>query len=339
MTRWQGFERLAEKIMQDLAPHAEVKRDDRIIGQDSETERQIDVSVRWTHGDDQYLLIIDAKDWSRPADIGGVEKFAGLTKDVRASSGILVCNAGFSRQAHNYAENLGLRLCNVHDAESRDWSRDLTVPIVWIDLTPQVRCHAEIWLDPGDQPQADEIFPFVFSFDDDSVGDELRFPYSKIDVIGSFANLWNAGTLPRELDEEHEVGEERPLRALVRDASGVMRWRPVNHLALHYTVTQSARLGQFKPSQCRGLIDHLDGQAFIASYLPVSEVPILPDESWEPIADPKKVAVSIRGTVVTTEGIQVLDGTGEVRDLSFRLVRAKYPSGTYSVQDGKTIVK
>jgi hypothetical protein len=67
MIRWQGFERLAEKIMQDLAPHADVKWNDHIIGLDSETERQIDVSVRWSDGENRYLLIVDAKDWSHQA--------------------------------------------------------------------------------------------------------------------------------------------------------------------------------------------------------------------------------------------------------------------------------
>jgi Restriction endonuclease len=128
MTRWEQFERLAEKIMQDLAPHAEVKWNDRIIGQDSETDRQIDVSVKWKDGEKRYLLIIDAKDWRDPANISNIEKFAGMVRDVRASKGILVCNAGFSKQAHTYARNLGIGLCNLHDAESRDWSRDLSTP-------------------------------------------------------------------------------------------------------------------------------------------------------------------------------------------------------------------
>jgi hypothetical protein len=322
MRRWQKFERLTEKIMQDLAPHAQIKWDDHILGEDSEILRQIDVSVRWKDGDDEHLLIIDAKDWSKPADVGDIEKFAGMVKDVRAGRGILVCNAGFSRAAHTYAANLGVGLCNLHDAESRGWARDLTIPIVWIELTPQVRVSTETWLNVGDQVQSDERFPFVLSLGDSSA-DEVSFPYAKLDVIGTFARVWNAGEIPRTVGERHEICEERSLRALVRDVAGTMRWRPLRRFSIYYTVVQASWLGQFCPSQCRGLIDYLDSKAFVASYLPIEELPVRRDESWDAIGDPNKVALSVRGTVVTTACFQIIDGTtGDVSDLRFEFIKA-----------------
>ncbi|MCA1605695.1 MAG: restriction endonuclease, partial [Acidobacteria bacterium] len=272
---------------------------------------------------DQYLLIIDAKDWSRPTDVGDIEKFAGLTKDVRANNGVLICNAGFTKPAHTYAKNLGIGLCNVHDAESRDWSRDLTVPIVWVDLKPQVRTVAKAWFDKGDRVKSDGKFMFILSVDDGEESDELGASFKKVDVLGTFARLWNARRLPCDPDMNHRVRDERPLRALVQDASGAMRWRPVMELALHYTVEQSAWLGQFRPNQCRGLIDYLDGQAFFASYLPFDEVPLQRDDSWTEIESPADVALSIRGTVVASEGIQILDGaSGETVDVSLELLKA-----------------
>lgn len=96
MARWQGFERLAEKIMQDLNPHADVRWDDKIRGRYSGVPRQIDVSVRWPDGDKERLLVIDAKDWKNPADISDVERFAGLARDVGANRSLLVCNKGFT---------------------------------------------------------------------------------------------------------------------------------------------------------------------------------------------------------------------------------------------------
>ena len=323
--RWRKFERLAEKIMQDLAPQAQVTWDDRIPGEDSEIERQIDVSVRWTDGDESHLLIIDAKDWSRPADVGDIEKFAGMVKDVRASRGILVCNAGFSQAAHTYARKLGVGLCNLHDAESRDWSRDLTIPIVWSELTPQVRISAESWFAAGDVVQGDDKFPLILSPDDGSAS-ELGSSFAKIDAFGTFARVWNAGEILRAVGPVHGVRDTRPLRVLVRDAAGIMRWRSMKNFALTYTVEQTAWLGQFRPAQCRGLIDYLDGAAFVASYLPIDEIPIVRDASWDRIDDPNDVALSIRGTVVTTTMVRFLDGaTGEARDVSFSLLEADDP--------------
>jgi Restriction endonuclease len=320
MTRWRRFERLAEKIMRDLTPHAEVKWDDHIVGQDSEAERQIDVSVRWTDGDERHLLVIDAKDWARPADVGNVEKFAGLVKDVRANNGILVCNAGFTRQALVYAKNLCLGLFNLHDAESRDWSRDLTIPIVWIELTPQIQISSAVWFDAGDQVRHDEKFPLILSPDDGSP-DEPGPSFAKINILSTFARAWNSGSIPQTTNTTHHLYDERPLRALVRDALGTMRWRPVRRFELLYTVQQSAWLGQFRPAQCQGLIDYLDERAFLASYLPISEVPMSRDDSWVAIEDPGQVALSVRGTVVTSAQILVLDETsGETHSVSFELI-------------------
>jgi hypothetical protein len=80
-------------------------------------------------------------------------------------------------------------------------------------------------------------------------------------------------------------------------------------------------LGQFRPDQCRGLIDYLDGRAFVASYLPISEIPAERDESWKAIDDSSEVALSIRGTVVTTARMQILDeASGETHDMSFELI-------------------
>jgi hypothetical protein len=136
MARWRDFERLAEKIVAELSPSAAVTFDDRIRGSLSEAYRQIDVSVRWRDAGKDHLLIVQAKDWTTPADIKAVDAFAAVIQDVSADRGILVCRAGFSRQAQKYARNRDISLWNLHDAESANWNLQLTVPLLWIDLFP-----------------------------------------------------------------------------------------------------------------------------------------------------------------------------------------------------------
>jgi hypothetical protein len=98
----------------------------------------------------------------------------------------------------------------------------------------------------------------------------------------------------------------------------------VNAFVLTYLVKRVARLGHFKPTQCRGLIDYLDSQAFIVSYLPVSEVPANPDKDWQEIEDPDAVALSIRGTIATSEGMIVLDSaSGATEDVTFQLIKER----------------
>ena len=107
----------------------------------------------------------------------------------------------------------------------------------------------------------------------------------------------------------------------MKDASDVMRWRPVKQFALVYTVEQATWLGQFRPDQCRGLIDYLDEYAFVVSYLPIGEIPVERDNSWKAIDDSKDVVLSVRGTVVTTTRIQILDeSSGETCGVSFEFI-------------------
>jgi len=66
---WAEYEALAHEIVTELAPFATVTHDDHIVGKESEARRQIDISARWTVGDDENLLIVQVKDCKRKADV------------------------------------------------------------------------------------------------------------------------------------------------------------------------------------------------------------------------------------------------------------------------------
>jgi len=310
MKAWQGFERLGEKIMQDLRPDAAVQWNDSVYGHDSDSMRQIDVSVRWTDTGQEYLLIVDTKNWNHPVDVPDVGSFSAIVRDVRASGGILVCNSGFTAGAQKYAANIGIGLCNLHDAESKDWSRELTVPLIWAELTPTFDVAVRTYLEAGDAVETYSGFPFCLSPDD---GMSVVTPATTI------ARMWNAGELPRQINMRHSLNDERELKMRVTTSSGETAWRQAGKLDLSYTVQAASWLGQFQPSQCRGLIDYLDQRAFIVSYLPLSELPSQRDESWTSVQDPAEVALSIRGTVVTTERAVFIDAnTGSRSEVRFR---------------------
>ena len=99
--KWARYEALAEKILTDMMPFAEVRRDDKIRGRESEAERQIDVSARWEYGGQDYLTVVQVRDRRRPADVNTVGEFRSVLMDVGASKGVLVCSGGFSKQAIN----------------------------------------------------------------------------------------------------------------------------------------------------------------------------------------------------------------------------------------------
>lgn len=316
MARWREFEQLAEKIFAELQPHATVKWNDHIYGHLTETERQIDVSIRWRSGDDEYLAIVQAKDYTKnPANINVVDEFLSVIRDVKANAGFLICRSGFTKTAHTYARNSGISLLNLHDAQSVNWSLQLKIPIVWVELTPNVGIEAAARLEAGDQVPTDDPLGMPMTTD----GGRTR-----VNPLSTFMRHWNELAANRTPGAVHRLQSDKPVKAIVRDKEGKIRFRPVPHFAIAYTVEQKAWLGRFQPTECRGLVDYLDEKSFIASYLPLSEIPMKRDERWEEIADPAKLAVTIRGTVVTTEQV-VIVSEGHVEKLDINYLGETWP--------------
>jgi hypothetical protein len=125
-----NLELLVQRIQKQLAPTAEVLHNVHLPGRVSNTERQIDVLVRQKIGQYEMLIIIDAKDHSRPVDLPGVEQFIAVIKDVGAHRGVLVCPTGFTEAAKTTARAHGIDLYSPVDTEPHKWQMRVTVPMV-----------------------------------------------------------------------------------------------------------------------------------------------------------------------------------------------------------------
>jgi hypothetical protein len=302
MPDWKGFEQLAARIARDLAPQAKVTWDDRLPGRISERDRQIDVSIRWSDDDQQYLTIVQAKDWGDPADLPAVEQFASVVEDVGATRGVMVCRSGFTKGAKPYARNKGIGLYNLHDAESRNWRLELTIPLLWIDLHPSAQFICPIYLRKGESLRRNNGIPLLFTH-----------PGSpQINPFTVFEQLWNARAIPDKPGKPHAI-QSAPLSVPVENTDGQTVWRSTA-FRMVYVVDRRAWLGQFTPDECRGLVDYLDDNAFIASNLPVGQIPVERDERWVEIDDPDEVALNTRGALVTTIGFEIVPGSSTVED-------------------------
>jgi hypothetical protein len=304
MARWQDFERLAELIFNELHPWATVVWNDHIPGRLTQIERQIDVSIRWVVEQDSYLCIVQTKDIGAPADVNIVGEFIAVTQDVGAHSGVLVCRSGFTEAARTYARNTGIALYNLHDAQSANWSLHATVPILWQELTPTVGIRCEVSLEAGDTFRTDDPLGLYLTTTDQN---------RRINPISTFQRYWNSPGANRTPGTQLALLSSEPLSAVVKDQLGTIRLRPVRHFSTNYAVDVESWLGRFQPDDCRGLIDYLDAGAFTASYLPLSQIPIRRDPKWERV-DPDILAVSTRGTIVTTTQIRLITD-GSVDDL------------------------
>lgn len=234
---WRGFEKLAHRILSELNEKADVKHDDHILGYESEIERQIDVSIRANVRGQNILTIVQAKNWATPADINTVGEFSAVVRDVRANRGILVCRSGFTLQAKVYAQNLGIELLNLHDAQSKDWNIEIRIPIIWVEEIPTARIALEYSLDENFNQYDD-----VFLINDN--GEPRISPdrgITGIDIWSTFEDRWNDFTLNRTPGPEHtlEYSDITLYLAVGTDRQNIsqsIQWIPINSLSVKYVV-------------------------------------------------------------------------------------------------------
>jgi len=286
MSRWLDFEQMIAQIYSTISPNAVVAHNDNIRGHDSGIDRQIDVSVRFRAAGCEFLVIVQAKTNSRPLDVNVVGEFATVIKDVRASKGVLICNAGFTKSAQMLAQSLGIELTSAHDAESKDWSTTLRVPVTWVRLQPYVQFSALMELEAGDSVGT-KIAEWKF---------RSRSQGEQFSVLEIFTKRWNANELPKEVNKEHAVdlgGDEFEL--LAGDA-----WRNASDLKLSYIVNRQLLRNELETTEFTGLRNHLTRKLEIAD-LKITVPPRLPEHGWSELTEDQASLVSEENVIVTVE--------------------------------------
>lgn len=140
------FEKLVEKIYNQISPELNIKRNDRIIGFNSGKLREIDIAIRHTVANHEILIIVQAKDHNKKIDIQIVDAFKAVVADVRASKGVLISSKGFSKTAIKYSKNENIDLLTAHDAENFNWRKESFFPVFIKKNTQNVcRKYSSCW--------------------------------------------------------------------------------------------------------------------------------------------------------------------------------------------------
>ncbi len=130
-TKWKRFEQKAFEIQKSISHgSADVKFNDVILGVDSKTERQIDISIRANVGSYSILIIVECKDYKTPVDVTAVEGFVGVVRDVRANKGVMISAKGFTEAGKTLAGHHDIDLLRLIDTESVEWGADVSVPFL-----------------------------------------------------------------------------------------------------------------------------------------------------------------------------------------------------------------
>jgi tetratricopeptide (TPR) repeat protein len=102
---WQRYEREIEEQFRDNYPSARITANAKLAGKFSKVERQIDLLIEEQASDFSFRIVVDAKYRGRKIDVGDVEAFLGLTRDVEAHTGMIVALEGYTPAAVNRAHH------------------------------------------------------------------------------------------------------------------------------------------------------------------------------------------------------------------------------------------
>ncbi|MES2223595.1 MAG: restriction endonuclease [Patescibacteria group bacterium] len=128
MSKWKEFEQLVYQLQQQLSGDAEVVLDASLPGDDSKTDRQIDILVKRSIGQYPIVIAMECKDYKRPVDVKEVEAFATKLKDIKANKGAMVAGKGFSQAALETAKRHGIDMFRFVDTQSTNWKVYASIP-------------------------------------------------------------------------------------------------------------------------------------------------------------------------------------------------------------------
>jgi hypothetical protein len=257
-TEWQDYEKLIHTIYTELEPLADVRHNDFIEGIESGIKRQIDISVRTKVANHEILMIIQAKNLKHKADIKVIGEFDSVIRDVRASKGILICNAGFTNSAKEYAKKRKIDLYTAHDASVKEWQTEIQVPVIKrsikVHLTVQ---HTYVAVGPT---KIDKV--------------KLELP---VYALNEFLKKWENNEIPKTLGT-HTMELEREAIKIHDDLLPLIS-------TIKYSIVHRHHFKFFIPQEYRGLKDYIT-QKFKPSFIVFNEaIPFLNDGTWKHVED------------------------------------------------------
>lgn len=275
MLAWLDYQKLAAAVYTALEKNAVVTHDDKIRGVKSNALRQIDVSLRINVAGHDLLIIVQAKDLARPADVNVVGEFLSVVEDVQAAKGVLICSSGFTATAVEYAAKCGIDLCTAHDAVSPKWALDLRLPLLWIENL--VDLEYEFVLVP-DRPFESEL----------TIDTDPRNWPTTFDGGTSFAPFGPfiqerllSADLSYAVGAKHEVSF--PLEN-TRVLLGGVYLCPAESVTVSYSITRTGWSGTVRLSNVMGLMNRSTSTLKALIRLTEKDIPIARDPSW-PLVD------------------------------------------------------
>lgn len=256
---WKNYEELIYSIYKELEPFADVKLNDSILGIESNTKREIDISIRSKIATHEILIIVQGKHHKKRADLKIIGEFASVIRDLRASKGILICSAGFTKSAKEYASKLKIDLYTAHDASNKNWQTEIQIPVIKKSIKVDLK-----------------IQHHYVAIGETSM-DHIKVPYPEL-AFSIFMEKW----------EKDEISKEPGTHYLPLEKEAVQLHKDLLPLktGVEYKVTNRHHFKFFVPVDYRGLKDYIT-ENFTPSFMAFNEqIPFMNDGTWVFVENP-----------------------------------------------------
>lgn len=196
--KWKKFEKLVATVQQSLAPHAEVRLNDKLQGHKSQTPRQVDISIRQKVAQYDLLIVIECKDLSVPVDVKDLESFIGIVEDIRANKAVMVSASGYSGAALKRGQESGLQLLRLVDTGDHDWKAYISLPTIFTIK------RLELFSFEFAMPDSiKNIIPNVAKPEDLKLFDKGGKELGTLHTI--LMRKWNEGAIPQTVGENTKI--------------------------------------------------------------------------------------------------------------------------------------
>lgn len=275
MKAGREYENFIFEAFKRFFPKFHVVINDKIRGVQSGILREIDVSLRGQVAGTEILYVIQAKDYTRPADINIIGTFSAAIKDVGASKGFLICSAGFAKTVRDYAKSLGIELLSVEDINSDRWTAIIEIPVALIvyqiiyNLQYSVIGTEELAKSISNKGSPMSMGDILFSFDG---GRTFAQQGEQIQCL--FANL------KLDLRDSHHIQiPDDEVRVKILNCLV-----PASETELHLSPVSKRYLKFVKPEEYLVIKDHLRGVEIPITFR-VENLSLKIDESWQAVPE------------------------------------------------------
>lgn len=117
---WREYETSVFDEFKKKYPDYEISSDQKIIGQHSQVERQVDVLVKGVVADVKLTGVFDCKHFSKNVDVKVIDSMYEFIDDIGADFGGVVTSEGFSEAAEKRAESANIDLRVITFESSKD---------------------------------------------------------------------------------------------------------------------------------------------------------------------------------------------------------------------------